>query len=62
MSELSFLTVSELSRAFDTKTLSPVEVLDDVLRRLDILEPRLNMFAALDVEGARTCARESEER
>lgn len=62
MSELSFLTVSELSRAFDTKTLSPVEVLDDVLRRLDILEPRLNMFAALDVEGARACARESEER
>ena len=62
MKEPDFSTVSELSVALNKKVLSPVELLNDVLRRLDALEPVLNMFAALDVDGARADALAAEKR
>ncbi|MEP3279251.1 MAG: amidase family protein [Stappiaceae bacterium] len=62
MKELAFSTVSDLSAALNNKALSPVELLKDVLNRLDKLEPTLNMFAAFDAEGAMADARASEER
>ncbi len=62
MTSLAFATVAELSAALDRRTLSPVELLDDVLERIDRLEPTLNMFTALDREGAHQAAKASEER
>lgn len=62
MDELCFSTVLGLSKAFNNKVLSPVELLEDVLSRLDKLEPTLNMFATFDKEGAMADARASQER
>ncbi|MCP4379844.1 MAG: amidase [Hyphomicrobiales bacterium] len=62
MTSLAFSTVSFLSVAIDRLELSPVELLDDVLGRLETLEPALNMFAALDIESAKTMARAAEAR
>lgn len=62
MSDLAFATISELSRGLEDKQFSPTELLDDVLGRLEVLEPQLNMFAALDVEGAKQDAIASEVR
>ncbi|MEL6318135.1 MAG: amidase family protein [Pseudomonadota bacterium] len=62
MSELAFATIDELSTAIETRALSPVELLADVERRLGALEPTLNMFAHLDLEGARRDAADAEAR
>ena len=62
MQEIAFSSIAELSTAIDRKSLSPTEVLEDVLTRLSVLEPTLNMFAALDEEGARAGAKASEAR
>ncbi|AVO47612.1 amidase [Phreatobacter cathodiphilus] len=43
-----------------TRCASPVEILDDLLDRIAALEPRLNAFVAIDVDGARAAAHEAE--
>ena len=58
----SFLTVAELLQGFRAKTLSPVEVLDASLKRLDAEQPRLNPFCLIDRETGYRMARESEAR
>ncbi len=40
--ELSYLTASELTRHFRTRELSPVEVTQAILRRIERLERSLN--------------------
>jgi len=62
MSDLAFATISDLSDGLQHKRFSATELLDDVLARLETLEPKLNMFAALDVDGARADARAAEDR
>lgn len=62
MSELAFATITELSQGLRSKRFSATELLDDVLGRLEKLEPTLNMFADLDVEGARADAIAAEAR
>ena len=62
MSDLAFATIGSLSQALEAKALSPVELLDDVLARIEAVEPVLNMFAHLDVEGARAGAKAAEAR
>ncbi len=59
---LADLTATELLRRYRERSLSPVEVLEDVLARVDQLEPHLCATYALDPEGARAAARESEAR
>lgn len=60
MTELHWLTASEASRAFAAKTLSPVELLTALLKRVEALDPRLNAFIRLDAEGAMDAARTAE--
>lgn len=62
MSAIAFKSIVELSDALDAGTLTPSEILDDVLERLQDLEPKLNMFQTLDVEGAREAAKQSDAR
>lgn len=60
--EIAFLTASELVEAYRRKTLSPVEVTEALLRRLDRLEPSINAFVLVARESALAEARASEAR
>ena len=60
--ELSFLSASRLIADFRKKALSPVEVTAATLRRMEVLEPKLNAFVLRDPEGAMAAARASEAR
>jgi len=57
---LYFLSVSELSPLIQKKEISPVEVLEAHLSRIESLEPKLNSFITLLSEQARDNAREAE--
>ncbi|TCO38119.1 aspartyl-tRNA(Asn)/glutamyl-tRNA(Gln) amidotransferase subunit A [Kribbella antiqua] len=59
---LADLTAMELVARFGDGSLSPVEVIEDVLARVEELEPRVCATYALDPDGARAAARESERR
>lgn len=56
------LTASEMTAAFAARTLSPVEVTQAALARVDRLNPRINAFFLVDYEGALNAARQSEAR
>ena len=56
------MTAVELLAAYKTKKLSPVEVVDAVVSRIEAWEPKLKALYAPDFEGARKAARESEKR
>lgn len=62
MSGFAFATISQLADGYRRRAFSPLEVLDDVIRRLQVIEPKLNMFAHLDLEGARVQAKAAEAR
>ncbi len=57
---LCFTSASDLLALYAAKSVSPVEVVDAVLARIDSLEPRLNAFAARADESARANARTAE--
>jgi len=58
----NMMTVAELLAAYRAKTLSPVEMLEASLARLDRVQPRLNPFYFSDRETGFRMARESEAR
>ena len=62
MSGFAFATVADLSEGFRRLAFSPTEVLADVIRRLAVIEPMLNMFAHLDLAGAQVQAKAAEAR
>ncbi|MFI6832428.1 amidase [Kribbella sp. NPDC050241] len=59
---LADLTATELMSKYREGALSPVEVIEDVLARVEELEPRICATYALDPDGARAAAQESEVR
>lgn len=60
--ELAFFSATHLIDSFAKKSLSPVDVTQAILRRLERLEPKLNAFTLRDPEGALKAARASEVR
>jgi aspartyl-tRNA(Asn)/glutamyl-tRNA(Gln) amidotransferase subunit A len=60
VTELHWLTAAEASRAFAARTLSPVEYLTALLRRIDALDPKLHAFIRLDADAAMTAAKAAE--
>lgn len=62
MTELHWMSVAELNRAYAQKKLSPVEVTRHLLDRVDTLNPRLNAFYLVAHDSALADARKSEER
>lgn len=58
--ELATTSATELARLVRERKVSPVEVIDDTLARIEALEPKLNAFVVLDREGARHAAVEAE--
>jgi amidase len=60
MNNLSDRSAVDLRRLIGTKEISPVELLDDCLARIEAVNPTVNAVVALDIDGARTAAREAE--
>lgn len=57
---MHWMTASEISQGYDAGTLSPVEVVEALLARIDALEPQYRAFIQLDREAALSSAREAE--
>jgi aspartyl-tRNA(Asn)/glutamyl-tRNA(Gln) amidotransferase subunit A len=60
--ELVYTSATELLRRYRAKQLSPVEVTQAVLARIDELNPRLNAYCRVDEAGAIKAARAAEAR
>ncbi len=58
--ELCFLTVAEASRLIKARKLSPVELTEAYLTRIETLEPQLNAFITVTGDLARTQAKAAE--
>ena len=52
MSELTFLPAVSMAEQIRQKTLSPVELVDAHLARIEKLNPRLNAFVEIDADGS----------
>jgi amidase len=61
MTDASDLSALEARRLIGTRKLSPVELLDSCLKRIDATNPSINAFVAMDEERARDDARLAEE-
>jgi len=61
MSELTFLSAVTMAVQIRKRELSPVELVEAHLARIEKLNPKLNAFVQVDVEGARRQARAAEE-
>jgi Asp-tRNA(Asn)/Glu-tRNA(Gln) amidotransferase A subunit family amidase len=62
VTDLHYLSATEVLRAFNAKELSPVEVFDAVAARADAVEPSLNSLIERDVDASRAQAVAAEER
>jgi len=60
MTDLAFTPAAELARLIAHRTLSPVELVDMVLDRIERAQPRLNPFITVTAEPARAAARAAE--
>ena len=58
--ELVYASIAELAPRLAAKELSPVEVTEAALARIEALEPRLNAFIKVTAESARHAARAAE--
>ncbi|MDQ0746889.1 aspartyl-tRNA(Asn)/glutamyl-tRNA(Gln) amidotransferase subunit A [Streptomyces africanus] len=54
------LTLAAAADAIEARRLSPVELADSVLERIEQVEPRLRAYVTVDAEGARRAARRAE--
>ena len=59
--ELHFLTISEAAKLIESRKLSPVELTEALLKRVDALEPQLNAFITLTADRALDDARKAED-
>lgn len=57
---LAFVPAVELSQLIKTKQVSPVELVDIYLKRIESLNPKLNAFLTVNGDQARAAAREAE--
>jgi len=60
MSELIFLSASQMSADVRNKKISPVELVEDHLRQIERLNPKLNAFVQVNEAGARAAAKVAE--
>ena len=61
MPELTFLSAVSMAEQIRQKKLSPVELVEAHLARIEKLNPKLNAFVQVDAEGSRRQARAAEE-
>jgi len=60
MNKIIFLPAVEMAQCIQTKSISPVELVEAHLEQIEKLNPRLNAFVHLDAQRARRAAREAE--
>jgi amidase len=60
MDSFPYDTVAQISREIRSKNVSPIEILELHLKRIEALQPKLNTFVYLNAEGAREQARAAE--
>ncbi|HSS99137.1 MAG TPA: amidase [Terriglobales bacterium] len=60
MSEINFLSATQMAEQIRSRKLSPVEVVEAHLAQIERLNPKLNAFVQVDAEGARQQAIEAE--
>ena len=60
--DIGQMNAVELLSRFRDKSLSPVEVTEDALLRIERYNPAVNAYCHVDPEGAMQSARESEQR
>ena len=58
--ELHWLTIAEAARLFEKRQLSPVELTDALLARIEALDPQINAFLLPTPDKARAQARTAE--
>jgi aspartyl-tRNA(Asn)/glutamyl-tRNA(Gln) amidotransferase subunit A len=58
--ELCFLTIAEAARYIKAREISPVELTEALLRRIEALDPQLNAFITVTAELAMKQARDAE--
>ena len=59
--DLAYVSAAEIARRIGAKEVSPVEVMDETLQRIEARNPSLNALIFLDPEGARKNARSAED-
>ena len=62
MTAIHDMSAAEILGAYKTQKLSPVEVADAVIKRIEAWEPKVKALYAPDFEGARKAAKEAEKR
>lgn len=60
--DLNQMTGLEMADSYRSRALSPVEVIQETFKHIDVFEPKVNAFTHLDREGALTTAKASEQR
>lgn len=58
--DMHFMTIAEMAAALEAKTLSPVELTETLLNRIEALNPQLNAFITVTADAALDAAREAE--
>jgi aspartyl-tRNA(Asn)/glutamyl-tRNA(Gln) amidotransferase subunit A len=58
--DLHFMTIVDLAAAIEAKTLSPLELTEALLQRIEAIDPQLNAFLSLTAEHALAAAGEAE--
>ncbi len=61
MKQLHYSSIAEIRESVATKKVSPVEIVEAHLERIETLQPKLNAFVHLDAEAALEQARRAEE-
>jgi Asp-tRNA(Asn)/Glu-tRNA(Gln) amidotransferase A subunit family amidase len=61
MNSLNYSTIAEVTAAVKSRKVSPVELVEATLARIEKLDPKLGAFMHLDAAGARRQARAAEE-
>src|SRR5215467_13442155 len=61
-SEIHELSAAELSEAYRCRDLTPVDVIESCLARIEALDAKINAFCHVDAVYARNAAEESERR
>ena len=60
--ELCYMTAGDLAKLIEKRAVSPVEIIEAHLQRIDSLEPALNSFITLLPEQAMFAAKQAEEQ
>jgi len=55
------MSAVELAKAIREKKLSPVEVVRDILERIDVINPKINAYVTLTADSALAAAKQAEE-